>query len=105
MITLLACSLAAGAVDTTSERVQIADWIFFSGLFVLVVHAAVFGYRSVRREKKSHWIFWSVSVLSVFIIPVAILNIIFLRGPHAVSGLAMFRHSCLYSRSLDLPHN
>jgi len=41
MVTVLACSLAAGAVDDTPERVIPALWIFGIGLFVLVAHTGV----------------------------------------------------------------
>jgi hypothetical protein len=70
MITVLACSLVAGAVDDTSERVDTALWIFGMGLLVLVIHATVFTYRSLKKQRKSGWAFWSVLVLSVFIIPI-----------------------------------
>ena len=80
MLTVLACSLAAGAVDDTSERVATADWIFGIGLFVLVAHAAVFAYRSRKKQRKSGWVFWSVLVLSVFIIPVVFFMIVISAG-------------------------
>jgi len=71
MVTVLACSLAAGAVDDTPDRVNAALLIFGIGLFVLVAHVVVFSYRSRKKRRKSGWVFWSVVVLSLFIIPIA----------------------------------
>ena len=80
MLTVLACTLAAGAVDDTSERVNTALWIFGIGLFVLVIHAAFFAYRSLKRKRKSGWVFWSVLVLSVFIIPITFFMLVMSAG-------------------------
>jgi len=71
MVTVLACSLAAGAVDDTGDRVAPALWIFGIGLFVLVAHASVFAYRARKKLRKSGWVFWSAVILSLFIIPIA----------------------------------
>lgn len=67
---VLACSLAAGAVDTTSERVNTGLSIFGIGVFVLVLHTAVFILRSSRKERRTGWVFWSTLGLSVIIIPI-----------------------------------
>ena len=70
MITVLACSLAAGAVDDTPERVNTALLIFGIGLLLLVIHAPVFVYRSLKKQRKSGWVFWISMVLSLFMIPI-----------------------------------
>lgn len=77
---VLACSLVAGAVDTTSERVNAALWIFGIGLSVLAVHGGIFVYRSLRKKKRSGWVFGSVFGLSVVIIPVVLLLIAMSAG-------------------------
>lgn len=71
MLTVLACSLVAGAVDTTSERVVPAEWIFLIGLVVLVAHIVLFIYRSWKKQRKSKLVFWITLILSVFIIPIS----------------------------------
>ena len=68
MITVLACTVDAGAIDTTS--VDTAFWIFVIGVSVLVAHTTLFVYRSSKKKRKSSWIFWSTLGLSVLIIPV-----------------------------------
>ena len=73
--TVLACTVAAGAVDTTSERANMAGWIFWTAIFVLVAHAALFVYRSLKKQRKSGWIFWVTLALSVFIIPIVIIAV------------------------------
>jgi len=78
--TVLACSLAAGAVDTTSERVNTAGWIFWTAILVLVAHAAVFVYRSLKKQRKSGWIFWVTLALSVLFIPVVIIAVAMSAG-------------------------
>ena len=80
MITVLACSLVAGAVDTTSERVEPAVRIFEIGLLVLAIHAGLFIYRSYRKKQKSKWVFWTVVGLSVLIIPVTAFMLGFSAG-------------------------
>lgn len=80
MITVLACSLVAGAVDDTSDRVAVADWLFVSGLLVLVAHICVFIYRSVKNLKKSKWIFWSSLILSILIIPIVVFMVMISAG-------------------------
>ena len=80
MITVLACSLVAGAVDDTSDRVNLGEWLFLIGLLVLVVHTAVFIYRSVKKKRKNKWVFWSVLALSFFIVPIAFLMLAISAG-------------------------
>jgi len=80
--TVLACSLslAAGAVNDTSDRVKPAFWLFYSGIFVLVVHVGLFIYRALKKKRKSQWVFWSTIVLSIFTIPIVFFLILMSAG-------------------------
>lgn len=80
MIITLACSLVAGAVDDTPDRVNPALWIFGIGLLLLVAHTAIFIYRSVKKKRKSKWVFWSILILSVIIIPIVFLMVAISAG-------------------------
>ena len=73
MITLLACDIAAGAVDTTAERMNTALWIFGVGLFALAIHAGLFIYRPRKGKQRSRRIFVIVLILSLFVIPIVLL--------------------------------
>ena len=68
--TVLACSLVAGAVDTTPERVNTAVGIFLAAMLVLVAHAAIFAYRYLKKKRNSSSIFWGTFFSSVVIIPI-----------------------------------
>lgn len=80
MITTLACSIVAGAVDDTPDRVNTALWIFGIGLLLLAAHTAIFIYRSVKKNRKSKWVFWSTLILSVIIIPIVYLMVAISAG-------------------------
>ena len=89
MVTFLACSLAAGGVDTTSERVDTALWIFAIGLLLVGIHVAVFAYRYFKNQRKSGWIFWSVLVLSIFIIPIVFFMLVVSAGASCGFGASI----------------
>lgn len=80
MITVFACSLVAGAIDDTSDRVNPAEWIFLIGLLVFAAHIVLFIYRSWKKQRKSKLVFWLVVLLSVFIIPIAYLMLAISAG-------------------------
>jgi len=80
MITLFACSLIAGAVDDTSERVAPAERIFLIGLAVLAAHIVLFVYRWRKKQQTSKVVFWTIVVLSLFIIPVTLMMLALSAG-------------------------
>lgn len=80
MISVLACSLVAGAVDTTSERVDTAEWILLSGLFVLIIHVVVFFYRAKKKKQTSGLIFWSFFASSLIVIPIVFFMVMIAAG-------------------------
>lgn len=55
---VFACSLVAGAVDDTPDRVKVALRIFLGGILVLFGHIGLYIYRIVRKKTRSGWIFW-----------------------------------------------
>ena len=73
---LLACSLAAGAEDTTGDRVAVANVIFILGLLAGGAHVAVFIYRKGRNG----WVFWITFALSLFIIPISVFAMMISAG-------------------------
>ena len=80
MLTIFACSLAAGAVDDTSDRVNTALLIFGIGLLFLIVHGVLFIYRSVKKQRKSGWVFWVVLAFSILIIPLTLFMVAMSAG-------------------------
>lgn len=77
---VFACSPVVGTVDTTSERVDTAFRIFVTGIFLLVAHAAVFIYRTIKKKRKNKWVFWVTLVLSLLIIPIVFFLILLSAG-------------------------
>ncbi len=106
--TVWACSIAEGAVDDTPERIRTAFWIFFTGIFVLVVHGALFLYRAIKKKEKSHWVFWSTVILSVCIIPIVLFLILMSMGTACGIGasspptyLLIFEFICLVAQLIS----
>ena len=69
----LACTRIAGEVDDIADGFTLAFGLFYSGIFVFVVHIGLFIYLSLKKQQRSGWIFWTTVALSIFIIPLVLL--------------------------------
>lgn len=85
---VFACSLVAGAVDDTSERVNTALWIFGFGILLLITQSAFFVYRAWTNKQKSHPVFWATLALSLLVIPIVFLLIAMSAGTACGFGAA-----------------